>query len=111
MTLSCPSFLAASTSASIPPRSAALAAVAALLEADALFFSGGEQAAIAAIVVAASVTATERLNVRTVFPLCAHRVAGARRVIMRGLGEHPETIKRPAEDQNLKLPTGRRSSS
>src|SRR4051794_28304638 len=77
MTLSWPSFLAAASSDSMPPRSFTLVAVAALADEDSLFFSGGEQAVIAAMVVAAKVTATERARIRTVFLLLRHRT-GAR---------------------------------
>ncbi len=69
MTLSWPSFLAAATSASIPPRSVALGAVAALPPAAAAFFSGGEQAAVAAIVAAARMTTAVRARMRTYFLL------------------------------------------
>jgi hypothetical protein len=65
MTLSWPSFLAAATSASMPPRSAALAAVAAPVPAESLSFSGGEQAVRPAKVVTASSTAAVRARVRT----------------------------------------------
>src|SRR4051794_20911458 len=65
MTLSWPSFLAAATRASMPPRSAALVAVAAVPAAElaSAFFSGGEQAAMATTVPAARVTATVRPRV------------------------------------------------
>src|SRR4051794_34204251 len=67
MTLSWPSFLAAATSASIPPRSAAPAAVAAPLPVEAVSFSGGEQAVRPAKVVTASRAAAVRARVRTGF--------------------------------------------
>jgi hypothetical protein len=71
MTLSWPSFLAAATSASMPPRSAAPVAVAAPLpdEAAESFFSGGEHAAMATTVPAARVMARVRPRVVRTFPV------------------------------------------
>src|SRR4029453_800037 len=87
MTLSWPSFLAAVTSASTPPRSVALAAVAALAEFESLFFSGGEHAVSEANVVAASRATAVRAMVCTIPPSRRPtRDPTAMRWIIEGLG-------------------------
>src|SRR5690242_4242579 len=66
MTLSWPSFLAAVTSLSSPPRSPALVALAALLEPELLSLGGGEHAAAVRARVTARVAVARRVAARAI---------------------------------------------
>src|SRR6185369_252953 len=75
MTFSVPSFLAAATNLSMPPRAAALVAVAAPLE-SLVFFWGGEHATVARASPPATINARPRVDViRTVPPRSGYRRA------------------------------------
>jgi hypothetical protein len=78
--------LAAATSASIPPRPAALVAVAAPEEFASVFFSGGEHAAIEAKVVAASRATAVRPRIRTISPSRRRLTTGRHGVDLRDAG-------------------------